>query len=459
MMTLCPRAGLLAASLSTALLPVAAPAADIPVADADALETALETVQPGDVLVMTDGVWRDQEIVFAARGTADAPITLRPENPGGVTITGVSNLSISGTHLVVDGLNFENGTPGDLDHVIQFRGPRGDATHCRLTNTRISEYNPDDRDVRYFWVSLYGSHNRVDHCRFSGQNHSGCTVTAWLDGQPTHHRIDHNHLVDRPADPEDRNGFETMRLGTSKQGETKAFVTVENNLFERCDGEIEIISNKSCDNIFRGNTFLNCAGTLTLRHGHRATVENNVFLGEGKKGSGGVRIIGEGHRITGNYIADVDDRAAGAFSIAAGIPDTPANGYQQVKDVLIARNTVVRPGGAAVRSDWGVGTRKRSLLAERVTFRENLFVSDGPPLFEGAIGDGWTWQNNVAFGAELGIEPRDGLASDNPRLEPGTDGLWRPDPASAGAGTGARDVTPLTADDVGPVWDRVTAAP
>ena len=210
-----PRAAFL---LVAALVPLTAFAADIPVADADALEEALAVAQPGDALVMTDGVWRDQEIVFAAQGTAEAPITLRPETPGGVTITGASNLSISGSHLVVDGLNFEDGTPGDLSHVIQFRGPLGDATHCRLTNTRIANYNPKHVDTRYFWVSLYGTHNRVDHCRFDGQNHSGCTVVAWLDGVPTHHRIDHNHLLNRPRDSEDRNGFETMRLGTSKQG-------------------------------------------------------------------------------------------------------------------------------------------------------------------------------------------------------------------------------------------------
>ena len=440
---------LLAATFSTPSVH----AADISVADADAIQAALTNVQPGDVLVMDDGVWRDQEIVFAATGTAQAPITLRPQTPGGVTVTGASNLSISGSHLVVSGINFQDGTPGDLSHIIQFRGPLGNAQHCRLTNTRIANYNPQDPDTRYFWVSLYGTHNRVDHCRFDGQNHSGCTVVAWLDGVPTHHQIDHNHLLNRPADPEDRNGFETMRLGTSKQGDTAAFVTVENNLFERCDGEIEIISNKSCDNVFRGNTFKACAGTLTLRHGHRATIENNVFLGTGKKGSGGIRIIGENHKITGNYIADVDDRAQGALSIAAGIPNTKPNGYQQVKEVVIAHNTVVRPGAAAVRFDWGVGSRKRSLLAQRMTFSNNLFVSNGPPLFEGDMGTGWTWERNLAYGAELGIKPPPGLHSKNPQLEKGPDGLWRPKTNGPAAGLGATELTLLTADSVGPSWD------
>jgi len=53
---------------------------------------------------------------------------------------------------------------------------------------------------------------------------------------------------------------------------------VESNLFDRCDGELEIISSKSCENVYRHNTFLDCAGMLTLRHGNRCTVEGNFFI-------------------------------------------------------------------------------------------------------------------------------------------------------------------------------------
>jgi poly(beta-D-mannuronate) lyase len=42
---------------------------------------------------------------------------------------------------------------------------------------------------------------------------------------------------------------------------------VEHNLFQECNGEIEIVSSKSCENTYRYNTFLNCEGAVTLRHG------------------------------------------------------------------------------------------------------------------------------------------------------------------------------------------------
>lgn len=477
----------LARLLTLAAITTSASAREIAVADADEIADAMQSAQPGDVLVMADGVWTNQAIVFAGHGSAEAPITLRAQTPGGVKITGASNLSISGSYLVADGLNFEDGTPGNLSHVVQFRGPFGDAIHSRLTNSQIINYNPEAIETRYFWVSLYGQDNRVDHNRFQAQNHSGVTVVVWLDGvNPARHQVDANHFVDRAEGT--GNGFETIRLGTSEVGDTNAFVTVENNLFERTDGEIEIISNKSNDNTFRYNTIRESAGTITLRHGHRATVEGNFILGDGKADSGGVRVIGEDHRIVNNYIADIDDRADGAISITAGIPDTEPSGYQQVKNALIANNTIVNVEGAAISLDWGYGQRDRTLLAENVTVANNLLWSTHAPIFEGQEGQGWTWQNNLAYGSELGIADRGGIVIADPMLAKDADGLWRPTASSptidggivvAGltddmdgqARVGLFDIgadefltaqivrKPLTSNDVGPSWTTYTPGP
>ncbi|MEO0875758.1 MAG: chondroitinase-B domain-containing protein, partial [Bacteroidota bacterium] len=48
---------------------------------------------------------------------------------------------------------------------------------------------------------------------------------------------------------------------------SSGYTIVEHNLFEDCDGDPEIVSVKSCDNIIRHNTFLASYGTLSLRHG------------------------------------------------------------------------------------------------------------------------------------------------------------------------------------------------
>ena len=74
------------------------------VSSASDVTTAMLTAQPGDVLVWTDGTYNDQAIGFyGANGTAEHPITLRAQTPGGVILTGNSKISIGGEYLIVSG--------------------------------------------------------------------------------------------------------------------------------------------------------------------------------------------------------------------------------------------------------------------------------------------------------------------------------------------------------------------
>jgi poly(beta-D-mannuronate) lyase len=205
-----------------------------------------------------------------------------------------------------------------------------------------------------------------------------------------------------------------MRVGYSFQSMFSSKTTVENNLFDQCDGEIEIISSKSCDNIYRNNTFNNCAGFLTLRHGNRCTVDANFFLGQNKKGSGGVRIIGEDHTITNNYFADLTD---GVFRITSSIPDSELKGYFQAKRCTIAFNTIVNCKGAYLELDAGINTSRRTLRPENITIANNLFLlpPDGAQLIKGQEGEGWKWMGNIAW-LEVGHEFK-GIRMIYPKLE------------------------------------------
>jgi poly(beta-D-mannuronate) lyase len=71
-------------------------------------------------------------------------------------------------------------------------------------------------------------------------------------------------------------------------------------------------------------------------------VEGNFFFGENSKSAGGVRIIGERHRVTGNYFQDLGGlETRAALCLVNGLKDSPLNGYFQVRDALITRNTWV----------------------------------------------------------------------------------------------------------------------
>ena len=390
---------------------------------ASEVTSAMNAAQPGDTITLLNGYWTDQHIELTKDGTAAAPILIRAQTPGKVILNGSSRLSIGGDYLIVDGLFFKGGSLSG-DHVVRFRSGSGPAHHSRLTNTAIVDYNPPSINTRYFWVSLYGTYNRVDHCYFANQNHSGVTVVAWLDGDPTYHQIDHNFFGYRPEGPE--NGWETIRIGTSSESGTNARVTVEYNYFYKLDGEIETISNKSNENIYRYNTFVDCNGQLTLRHGKRCVVEGNFFFGYNAPNSSGVRIIDRDHVVVNNYFAGLqgsDFRAA--LVMMNGVPNSPLNRYFQVINALVAFNTFVD-----CKYPMDIGTGKDSELTLPpldCTIANNIVKGAQQGLIHYTDTPiNMTYEGNIMFGAPLGIDPQPGIAEIDPLLSLAADSLFRP---------------------------------
>jgi poly(beta-D-mannuronate) lyase len=427
-------------------------AAEVTAADPASLAQAIKQARPGDTIVMADGPWRDARIVFEAQGEPGRPITLRAATPGKVVLCGASRLLLAGSDLVVSGLLFTDGAV-ESGSVIEFR--RNSTTHasrCRLTECAIVDYSPPDIKADTKWVSLYGQSNRVDHCYFAGKTNNGTTLVVWVADQPDQHTIDFNHFGPRPR--LGFNGGETIRVGTSEVSMNVSRTLVENNLFEKCDGEIEAISNKSCENVYRNNTFLSCAATLCLRHGNRCLVEGNFFVGNRAPGSGGVRIIGEGHRVVNNYFTGLEgDESRSAIALECGLPKSPLNGYFQVKDAVIAHNTVVG-------NKWSLAigvreSKKNTLPPVDCTFAHNIVVgAKGSLVHQITPPERLKWEDNVFWGAELGIETPPGVTLADPHLAQGSDGLWKPAAGSSSQGAALGDRRPLSAQDVGPSWRR-----
>lgn len=316
-------------------------AKDIPVADAVAFAEAAKTLAAGDTLILQDGTWADAQLKLSAKGTAAKPVTLKAQTPGKVILTGTSRLSVGGSHIIVDGLWFQNPTG---PQVIELRKDSKQlATDSRITNCAVTNDTQLTSTASAQFISIYGARNRVDHCYIAGKTTQGTTLVVWLSNEAKDqgkHQIDHNHFGPRPR--LGQNGGETIRLGDSKTSMQTAACIVEHNLFEKCDGEAECISNKSCGNLYRHNTFKAVSGTLTLRHGNGCTVEHNTFTGGGAKGAGGVRIIGEDHLVTGNRFENLTgDNERSALCIMLGIPDSVPNGYFQVKRAKVTGNTFI----------------------------------------------------------------------------------------------------------------------
>lgn len=364
-------------NLSALLLVSTSFAAETLVSDVASFEKAAGEAKAGDVIVLKEGEWKDARLVLRASGTEDTPVTVRAQTPGKTIFTGDSRIQIGGRFVLVEGLFFKD--PAG-EEAIELRIDSDEVAHdCRVTQCAVINSLPGGeakKSARF--ISIYGREHRVDHCRFEGKTTEGPSMVVWLSEEAKDwggHRIDHNHFG--PRERLGKNGGETIRLGDSKTSMLEGKCIVEHNLFEKCNGEAECISNKSCGNLYRRNTFLEVSGTLTLRHGNRCLVEENAFIGNHAKGSGGIRIIGEDHEVRKNYLENLEgDKERSALCLMAGIPDSPENGYFQVKNAKIEHNTFVNCKTPFV---FGyAGDKKATLMPENTLVPGNRFTNMKP---------------------------------------------------------------------------------
>ena len=218
----------------------------------DEFKDAVKKAGPGDVITLANGTWSDFEILFTGKGEKDNPIRLTAETKGKVIISGESNLRLAGDYLEVSGLVFKDGyTP--TQEVIAFRQDKSRlANNSRVTEVVVDGFNQPERFETDFWVMMYGKNNRFDHNYLAGKRNKGVTMAVRMTTEASrenHHRIDHNYFG--PRQILGSNGGETLRIGTSHFSRSDSNTVIENNYFDRTDGEFEIISSKSGKNIIR----------------------------------------------------------------------------------------------------------------------------------------------------------------------------------------------------------------
>src|SRR5258706_3722736 len=342
------------------------------------LNKANKEARPGDIVILQNGEWNHVTIALNCSGTKGQPITFRAQTPGKVTITGNSMIKIGGNYIVVDGLYFVGGYAGD-DAVVEFRIDKNQlANNCRITNCVINDFNNPKRLDENNWVLFYGKNNRLDPCSFINKKNLGVLLAVILDddrSRENFHSIDHNYFGVRI--PLASNGGEIIRVGLSQHCQFNSNTQMTDNFFEHCDVEAEVISIKSGRNIVRGNLFKECQGSVVLRHGDNNTVENNIFLGNDKEGTGGVRVINKGQWIVNNLFykcRGVDFRSP--LAVMNGIPNSPAFRYVQVTDAVSANNTWYNcsPASLCEGSDT-----ERTLDPQRAYLLNNIFYNTKDP--------------------------------------------------------------------------------
>ena len=362
------------------------------------LEHRVSDARPGDTITLDDGIYDGDVCELVAKGSAAYPITIQAKNIGKAVIQGP--ISIEGDYINLVGFRFEK------KGSIEIRG-----TGCRISRCVMSDVQVG------IWIDVLPESQQIeiDYCRFENKtnnsHHEGDRfdnrqlMRLMVRNKGEKHHIHHNHFVDIPEG--NGNGYETLQLITEgnpwdpEPGYCETLI--EYNLFERCNGEGEIISVKSNGNLLRRNTFRDCRGALVLRHGDSNVVSENFFFGEGEHRAGGVRLQGTDQVVVNNLFHSLN--AFGVKMMDGASDDL----YVRVERALVAFNTFVRCSPAMVVGQnhflYPNGTAPKDCVIANNAFvlpdRTVELKHDDEPV-------DWRWEGNVTDG-DLGMPARDGI--------------------------------------------------
>lgn len=394
----------------------------IVVSDPGDLQDLVNASSGGETFVVSAGTYNDIEGSFTAVASESSPIIIKAETVGGVTLTGDSHFSFKkAAHITLEGFVFDCQGESTL---IKMEG----ANNIRISRNVFELATTEP--IKWVYIGgvwddhtfLYESHhNRVDHNVFQNKTTPGHYIT--IDGtsnadktdsrQSQYDRIDHNYFKNNA--PRAVNEQESIRVGWSQMSKSSGFTTVEYNRFEDCDGDPEIVSIKSCDNIVRHNTFYRCHGTLSFRHGNRSRAEGNYFFGGGKANAsfgtstihtGGIRIYGTDHVIVNNYLEGLygtiwDAPIALTQGDAIEGNSTNYTKHFRAERVTIAFNTLVNNRyGIEIGYDKP-GSNPYNTKLKDITIANNLVMGSENSLVSYINGNDQeseiTWMNNIMF--------------------------------------------------------------
>lgn len=384
-----------------------------------ALQNLVNAASPGATFVIPNGTYPDFYASFTAIATAENPITIKAATVGGVTLTGDSHFVFKkAAHIILEGFVFNCQSSNTLIKMEASNNIRITRNVFELTTSASIKWLLIGGYYNDYTFQFLSHHNRIDHNIFKNKSTLGNYIT--IDGtyneartvnrQSQYDRIDHNYFYNNGPRLENEN--ESIRIGNSQLSTSSGFTTVEFNLFEECDGDPEIVSVKSCDNIVRHNTFNRNYGTLTLRQGNRNRVEGNYFFGGGKANgtfgttpiyTGGIRAYGADHVIVNNYLEGLQGTLFDApitltqGDAISGI-DTDFSLHFRGERITVAYNTLVN-NAHGIQIGYARQNGSYNIRLEDITIANNLIVGSQNSLvrfFNDQQGE-VSWSNNILY--------------------------------------------------------------
>jgi len=357
---------------------------------------AHDQATPGDSIVWAPGNYSNIRLDIDTDG-----LIITAEQYGTVLFSGVSRVVINADDVTFSGFQYIGGYIGNLD-VIRVYG-----SDILITHVNIQNYTSH----KYLVVYAESRNTTISHCNFENRiNLDDKNILSILvDEEPGYHKIQYCSFKNFEGIGLDE-GIEPIRIGVSTQGNLDSRTLVEYCYFTRCNGDGEIISHKSRQNVYRYNTFENNpVSELVLRHGDEGIIYGNFFLNN----MGGIRVReGSDHFIFNNYFEGLDRRSIYLMND----PSDP------LSNIGIYHNTFIHSEELRL---GGFGSNPPT----DVVFANNVFTNPTGKLVDEDTGTE-TWIGNISFG-NLGIDvPSTGISDMDPKFQENVEGFFQPEVTS-----------------------------
>ena len=292
------------------------------------LATRLAAAQPGDTIVVPAGTHANWGLfTLTASGTASAPITVRAEQPYATTLTGNVRFNITGSHVRVEGFRFQQA--GDGARLIQVSG----GTDVILRQLLVV----GGQNTGFFRFSDCVQ-SRIEHSVFTGNVGNPVVIfgSSAQAGQLANNSVLANVFRDAPRVLS--NGGEAVVVYTEGKHEGDNLGTLlAYNVFDRWNGDDEIITNKAGGSVWLRNVFAYNTGYFSLRRENDSWLEGNLF----HRNYRGVTVYGENHVIVNNVFEGTDRFA---LELSNGWDHGGGIYARAARNCLIAHNTFFDTG-------------------------------------------------------------------------------------------------------------------
>ena len=390
------------------------------------LTTRINSAVPGDIIILSNGVYTTSSAISVTRaGTAANRIVIQAQTVGGAEITGTSGFSLGSgaAYVTIQGFKFTHASNISIS---------SSANHCRFTRNTVELAIPAGSQVSYF--NINGDDVEIDRNELRNKSTLGEMLDIAGSGSQVARRlwVHHNYFHDFTSPG--GNGAETIRWGLSGLSLSTGDGLCEYNLFVRCEGENEMISNKSSGNTYRYNTVLDCVGgEISQRHGNDC-----FYYGNYMRNTQGIRVYGDRHKIFSNYLENNSvgvNMGNGDGDVYAGDPLTS---HDRPDDNVVVFNTFINNG-----THYEMAGRTGGLGSSNTVVANNIFDGGGTmaSISSSAPYTG-SWSNNIRWQtSSAGNMPASGYLTVNPLLLADAAGIYHLQAGSPAidAGVGAYD--------------------